>query len=109
MSDDTSVDDPDDHGFEWGTGGDDPDDGDATAGSRSAREPDGASGPAAVDDDVRETVERDLAELAEDESDDFPSADDPVAPQSIDAENAAFVVLGVLATVGLVAFLVLSV
>ncbi|NHN42419.1 hypothetical protein G9C85_12395 [Halorubellus sp. JP-L1] len=98
MNEDTSVDDADgaddvrEDGFEWGVGRDDT-----------------GSGTESVDDDVRETVERDLAELAEDDEPEYPSGDDPVTPQSIDAENAAFVVLGVLATVGLVAFLVLSV
>jgi hypothetical protein len=61
-----------------------------------------------IDDELRETVADDLADLEDDEPD-YPSGDDPVEPQRVDAENAAFVVLGVVAVLALVAVLVLSI
>jgi hypothetical protein len=61
-----------------------------------------------VDDAFRDVVEEDLQDVVED-GPDYPSGDDPVSPQVIDLENAAFVVLGVLGMVGLVALLVLSI
>lgn len=60
-----------------------------------------------VDDDLRETVAEDLAELEGDEPD-YPSSDDPVEPQRVDVENAVFVVLGVAAILALVAVLLLG-
>jgi|AntDeeMinimDraft_5_1070356.scaffolds.fasta_scaffold43310_1 hypothetical protein len=63
---------------------------------------------ARFDDELRGTVAEDLAELEDDEPD-YPSSDDPVEPQHVDAENAAFVVLGVVAVLALVAVLVLSI
>jgi|GEM_PF-1074311 hypothetical protein len=65
--------------------------------------------PPAVDEDLQDVVEYDLADLEEDGGeDDFPAMDDPVDPQSIDVEHATFVVLGVLAMVGLVLHLVIG-
>jgi len=61
-----------------------------------------------LDEDLRETVVDDLADLEDDEPD-YPSGDDPVEPQRVDAENAAFVVLGVAAMLALAAVLVLSI
>lgn len=60
-----------------------------------------------VDDELRDAVADDLADL-EDEPD-YPSGDDPIEPQRVDVEHAAFVVLGVVAVLALVAVLVLSV
>ena len=60
-----------------------------------------------IDEDLRETVANDLADL-EDYEPDYPSGDDPIEPQRVDAENAAFVVLGVATMLALGAVLVLS-
>lgn len=61
-----------------------------------------------IDDDLRETVADDLADLEDDEPD-YPSGDDPVEPQRVDAENAAFVVLGVAAILAVFGVLLLSI
>ncbi|MFC6951521.1 DUF7312 domain-containing protein [Halorubellus litoreus] len=61
-----------------------------------------------VDDELREAVADDLADLEDDEPD-YPSGDDPIEPQRVDVEHAAFVVLGVVSVLALVAVLVLSV
>jgi hypothetical protein len=62
-----------------------------------------------MDPELEAVVEYELEDLEDDDELPYPSMDDPVAPQSIDLENAAFVVLGVVATVGLVAYMVLGV
>jgi len=62
-----------------------------------------------MDPELEAVVEYDLEDVEGDEEPPYPSMDDPVAAQSIDPENAAFVVLGVIATVGLVAVMVLGV
>jgi hypothetical protein len=76
---------------------------------------DDQSGPGETDPAVRDAVREELADVvrsnpeqygeaeAADAGDgEYPSLDDPVSPQSIDVEHAAFVVVGVAATVGLV-------
>ncbi|WP_227131601.1 DUF7312 domain-containing protein [Halorubellus salinus] len=60
-----------------------------------------------VDDELREAVADDLADL--DDEPDYPSGDDPIEPQRVDVENAVFVALGVVALLALIAVLVLSV
>lgn len=81
-------------------------------GSTAPRDVPGADPPRAegvpadrVDEELKAEVTDDLADLAEDEAD-YPAMDDPVDAQSIDVENAAFVVLGFLATVALLAHMV---
>lgn len=80
--------------------------GDAAASGRDAAS---AEAPREMDAELADVVEYELEDLEGDEEPPYPSMDDPVAPQSIDLENAAFVVLGVAATVGLVAHMILGI
>jgi hypothetical protein len=110
MTEDTSADDGRDYAagaVEEGAAG-----GDSAGAEWDPNEPvprelrDGADD--GIDDALRETVADDLADIEDDEPD-YPSGDDPVEPQDVDTENAAFVVLGVVVMFALVAVLLLSI
>lgn len=88
----------------------------ATAGETTAATDDAPAGTDTtgeeMDPGLEDVVEYELADLEGEEGAEevqYPSMDDPVAPQSIDLENAAFVVLGVVATAGLFTYMILGV